>query len=74
MDRVSGTVKWFSTPKGYGFVTLPDGREAFVHYTAIEGSGFRKLDEGERIELSLIETEMGLKAQSVIRLGNSSDG
>lgn len=71
-ERVHGKVKWFSAPKGYGFVTLPDGREAFVHYTAIEGSGFRKLEEGEEIELSLTETEAGLKAREVVRVGRTA--
>jgi cold shock protein len=68
MDRITGTVKWFSTPKGYGFVTLPDGRDVFVHYTAIEGDGYRELSEGERIELSIVESDIGLKAQSVTRV------
>ena len=49
MSRVTGTVKWFSNPKGYGFIEDEDGRDLFVHYTAIEGTGFRSLDEGESV-------------------------
>ncbi|MEN8143701.1 MAG: cold shock domain-containing protein [Gemmatimonadota bacterium] len=67
MNRVKGKVKWFSVPKGYGFITLDDGREAFVHYTAIEGSGFRELLEGEDVELNLVDSELGLKAADLTR-------
>ena len=62
MNRVKGKVKWFSVPKGYGFIALDDGREAFVHYTAIEGSGFTELLEGEEVEVDLVDSELGLKA------------
>lgn len=68
MDRIKGTVKWFSVPKGYGFVTMADGREAFVHYTAIEGSGFRELLEGEEVEFEVVESDLGLKAKGLVRL------
>lgn len=65
MSRFSGTVTWFSNPKGYGFVTREDGRDVFVHYTAIEGSGFRSLDEGQRVEFEVTETDRGLEARDV---------
>lgn len=68
MSRATGTVKWFSNPKGYGFISLSDGREVFVHYTAIEGSGFRALDEGETVELDVVNSERGLKAEGVTRV------
>jgi len=67
MSRVTGTVKWFSNPKGYGFIEDGDGRDLFVHYTAIEGTGFRSLDEGESVEFSVEETDRGLQARDVIR-------
>ncbi|MDP2498541.1 MAG: cold shock domain-containing protein [Candidatus Palauibacterales bacterium] len=67
MSRVTGTVKWFSNPKGYGFIEDEDGRDLFVHYTAIEGTGFRSLDEGESVEFSVEETDRGLQARDVIR-------
>lgn len=67
MSRITGTVKWFSNPKGYGFISLPDGRDVFVHYTAIEGTGFRALDEGETVELEVVDSDRGLKAEGVTR-------
>lgn len=67
MSRLSGTVKWFSKPKGYGFIEDQDGSDLFVHYTAIEGSGFRSLEEGESVEFSVRETDGGLRARDVIR-------
>jgi len=67
MSRVTGTVKWFSNPKGYGFIEDEDGRDLFVHYSAIEGAGFRSLDEGESVEFSIEETDRGLQARDVIR-------
>lgn len=67
MSRLTGTVKWFSNPKGYGFIEDENGRDLFVHYTAIEGSGFRSLDEGESVEFEVAETDRGLQAQDVTR-------
>lgn len=68
MSRVTGTVKWFSNPKGYGFISLEDGRDVFVHYTAIEGTGFRSLNEGETVELDVVSSDRGWKAQEVSRV------
>lgn len=67
MSRLTGTVKWFSDPKGYGFIEDQDGRDLFVHYTAIDGSGFRSLEEGESVEFAVQETDRGLQARDVIR-------
>lgn len=67
MSRLTGRVKWFSNPKGYGFIEDEDGRDLFVHYTAIEGTGFRSLDEGENVEFSVEETDRGLQARDVMR-------
>ncbi len=60
-----GTVKWFSEKKGYGFISLDSGEDVFVHYSSIEGSGFRTLQEGERVEVDVEEGEKGLFAKSV---------
>lgn len=60
-----GNVKWFDSKKGYGFIVGPDGRDVFVHYTSIEGNGFRSLKEGERVEYELLETTKGLAAAHV---------
>lgn len=60
-----GNVKWFDSKKGYGFIVGPDGRDVFVHYTSIEGNGFRSLKEGERVEYELLETNKGLAAAHV---------
>ena len=65
-----GTVKWFSQEKGYGFIT-PDegGDDLFVHYTEIEGSGFRGLEEGERVSFEVSRDRRGLQAQKVRKSG-----
>lgn len=68
MSRTQGTVKWFSKEKGYGFIQREDGPDVFVHHTAIEGGGFRTLQEGERVEFEVVEDQKGLKAQNVVRL------
>ncbi len=67
--RTTGTVKWFSRVKGYGFIK-PDGsdRDVFVHYTAIVGQGFRNLEEGDRVEFSIQETPKGPQAVNVVKL------
>ena len=60
-----GQVKWFDTKKGYGFIVGPEGKDVFVHYSSIEGDGFRSLKEGEPVEYELIETAKGLAASRV---------
>jgi cold shock protein len=54
-DMVNGTVKWFSPKKGYGFITMENGQEVFVHYSAIDGAGFRTLELGERVEFEVAQ-------------------
>ncbi|HUU43368.1 MAG TPA: cold-shock protein [Planctomycetota bacterium] len=61
----SGTVKWFNESKGFGFVTTEDGQDAFVHYSDIEGDGFKTLSEGEAVEFELTEGPKGPKAVNV---------
>lgn len=60
-----GSVKWFDTKKGYGFIVGPEGKDVFVHYSSIEGDGFRSLHEGDRVEYDLVETAKGLAAAHV---------
>lgn len=60
-----GTVKWFNERKGYGFISQSDGQDVFVHYSAIEGSGFKTLAEGDAVEFDIVETPKGLQAENV---------
>lgn len=66
-DQETGTVKWFSSDKGYGFIARDSGGDIFVHYSAIEGAGFRVLEEGERVEYVIGEGRKGPAAQNVRR-------
>jgi cold shock protein len=65
-SQAKGTVKWFSRVKGYGFIA-PDGsdKDVFVHYSAILGEGYRNLEEGQRVEFVIEETDKGLQATNV---------
>jgi cold shock protein len=67
-ERVTGTVKWFNTSKGYGFISRPGGPDVFVHYSAIQSEGFRNLEEGQRVEFTIEKGPKGLQAASVILL------
>jgi CspA family cold shock protein len=64
----TGTVKWFDSKKGFGFVVNPEGKDVFVHFSAILGDGFRSLKEGELVEYDEIASAKGLCAQQVRRL------
>ena len=64
----TGTVKWFDTKKGFGFIVNSEGKDVFVHYTSIEGDGFRALKDGEQVEYEQIQGEKGLLAKSVKRV------
>ena len=68
MAKVTGTVKWFSDSKGYGFIEREGGDDVFVHHSSIEGHGFKTLAEGERVEFDVIEEPKGPKAQNVTRV------
>ena len=63
-----GTVKWFSNQKGYGFITLESGTDVFVHHTAIEGEGYKTLQEGQQVELEVQKGPKGDQATKVVKL------
>ncbi|MBI4397857.1 MAG: cold shock domain-containing protein [Candidatus Omnitrophica bacterium] len=65
---LSGRVKWFSNVKGYGFIERENGTDVFVHYTAIQSEGYRKLEEGEEVLFDIIEGERGPLAQNVVQV------
>jgi len=67
-DRVKGTVKWFNAAKGYGFISRDDGEDVFVHYSAIESEGYRKLNEGQLVEFTIEEGPKGLQAANVVAM------
>ena len=64
-ERISGTVKWFNSTKGYGFVSREQGADVFVHYSAIQSAGFRKLEEGQRVEFDIEDSPKGPQATNV---------
>ena len=64
-ERLSGTVKWFDSAKGYGFIEREGLNDVFVHYRGIRGEGYRTLQDGQEVEFNLIETNKGLQAEDV---------
>jgi CspA family cold shock protein len=67
-ERTTGTVKWFNGTKGYGFISQENGPDVFVHYSAIQGNGFRNLAEGDRVEFTVVSGPKGLQASDVVRM------
>ncbi|MEW6569275.1 MAG: cold-shock protein [Chloroflexota bacterium] len=67
-ERIQGTVKWFNGAKGYGFIARDGGEDVFVHYSAIQADGYRNLEEGQRVEFSIVKGPKGLQAASVVIL------
>lgn len=62
-----GTVKWFNDKKGYGFISQEDGNDIFVHYSAIQGDGFRSLKEGDRVRFEVVQGPKGMQAANVAK-------
>jgi CspA family cold shock protein len=65
-EKQQGTVKWFNGSKGYGFIERDNGEDLFVHYNSILGDGYRNLDEGQRVEFTVVQGQKGLQAQDVV--------
>jgi len=66
--KEQGTVKWFNNEKGYGFISRNSGVDVFVHHSAIQGGGFKSLNEGDTIEFEVTKGPKGLQAQNVVKL------
>ncbi len=68
MSTVKGTVKWFNETKGFGFLQQESGDDVFVHFSAIQGSGFKTLAEGQEVEFTVTQGQKGLQAENVTPL------
>jgi CspA family cold shock protein len=66
--KEQGTVKWFNNDKGYGFISREAGDDVFVHHSAIEGTGRKTLEEGDRVEFEVARGPKGLQAQNVVKI------
>jgi len=64
----TGTVKWFNSEKGFGFIEVEGGDDVFVHFSAIGGDGFKTLDEGQRVEFNVVQGNRGPQAEDVVKL------
>ena len=65
-ERKIGTVKWFNSTKGFGFIELDDENDVFVHYSEINQAGYRSLEEGQRVEFTVVDGQKGPQAQNVV--------
>lgn len=68
MHMEQGTVKWFNNEKGFGFITVEGGDDVFVHFSAIQGDGFKSLEEGQPVEFTIVEGARGPQAAEVTKL------
>lgn len=64
----TGKVKWFNAEKGYGFITTDEGKDVFVHYSAIQSEGFKSLDEGVKVSFDITDSDRGPQASNVVKL------
>jgi len=68
MSRITGKVKWFNNSKGYGFIEQPGSSDIFVHYSAIQGDGFKTLEEGQEVEFEVTQGPKGPQAEKVTKM------
>lgn len=66
--KMTGKVKWFNAEKGYGFITTDEGKDVFVHYSAIQSDGFKTLDDGQAVSFDVVESDRGPQASNVVKL------
>ena len=66
--KEQGTVKWFNGEKGFGFIERESGKDVFVHFSAIIGDGYKSLNEGQRVEFTVVQGDKGPQAQDVVAL------
>ncbi|AOT70759.1 cold-shock protein [Geosporobacter ferrireducens] len=64
----TGVVKWFNSEKGFGFITVDGGEDVFVHFSAIQGDGFKSLEEGQKVEFEVVKGDRGLQAANVAKI------
>lgn len=64
----TGVVKWFNSEKGFGFITVDGGEDVFVHFSAVQGDGFKSLEEGQKVEFEVVKGDRGLQAANVAKI------